>query len=93
MVKEFSLPEDIVDFCQRYKYLCNRGHVLERLWLLTVYTVVEKEIAGSENRLSETEDDPFSSFKGLSEKDTARIKAYKGPGIDELIEKMGEKSE
>ena len=93
MVKEFSLPEDVVDLCQRYKYLCNRGHVLERLWLLTVYTVVEKEIAGSENRLSETEDDPFSSFKGLSEKDTARIKAYKGPGIDELIEKMGEKSE
>lgn len=93
MVKDFSLPEDIVDFCQRYKYLCNRGHVLERLWLLTVYTVVEKEIAGSDNRLSETEDDSFSSFKGLSEKDTARIKAYKGPGIDELIEKMGEKSE
>ena len=93
MVKNFSLPEDVVDFCQRYRYLCNRGHVLERLWLLTVYTVVEKEIAGSENRLSEIEDDPFSSFKGLSEKDTARIKAYKGPGIDELIEKMGEKSE
>jgi len=42
IVKDFSLPEDVVDFCQRYKYLCNRGHVLERLWLLTVYTVLEK---------------------------------------------------
>lgn len=42
MVKDFSLPEDVVDFCQRYKYLCNRGHVLERLWLLTIYTVMEK---------------------------------------------------
>lgn len=41
MVKEFSLPEDVVDFCQGYKYLCNRGQVLERLWLLTVYTVLE----------------------------------------------------
>ena len=41
MVKKFSLPEDVVDFCQRYKYLCNRGQVLERLWLLTVYTVLE----------------------------------------------------
>ena len=41
MVKEFSLPEDVVDFCQRYKYLSNRGQVLERLWLLTVYTVLE----------------------------------------------------
>ena len=44
MVKEFSLPEDVVDLCQRYKYLCNRGHVLERLWLLTVYTVLGKEL-------------------------------------------------
>ena len=42
MVKKFSLPEDVVDFCQRYKYLSNRGHVLERLWLLTAYTVLEK---------------------------------------------------
>ena len=42
MVKKFSLPEDLVDFCQRYKYLCNRGYVLERLWLLTVYTVLGK---------------------------------------------------
>ena len=41
MVKKFSLPEDVVDFCQRYKYLCNRGQVLERLWLLMVYTVLE----------------------------------------------------
>ena len=41
MVKEFSLPEDVVDFCQGYKYLCNRGQVLERLWILTVYTVLE----------------------------------------------------
>ncbi len=40
MVKEFSLPKDLVDFCQGYKYLCNRGYVLERLWLLTIYTTV-----------------------------------------------------
>ena len=38
-VKKFSLPEDLVDFCQNYKYLCNRGYVLERLWLMTVYKV------------------------------------------------------
>ena len=53
----------------------------------------KKEIADSENRLSETEDDPFSSFKGLSEKDIARIKVYKGPSIEELIERMEENSE
>ena len=87
IVKDFSLPEDVVDFCQRYKYLCNRGHVLERLWLLTVYTVLEKEIAGSENQLN-GEEDPFSNFKGLSDKDIERINAYKGPSIDELIKMM-----
>ena len=41
-----------------------------------------------ENRLNEAEDDPFSNFKELSDKDIERIKAYKGPGIDELIEEM-----
>ncbi len=87
IVKDFSLPEDVVDFCQRYKYLCNRGHVLERLWLLTVYTVLEKEIAGSENQLN-GEEDMFSNFKGLSDKDIERINAYKGPSIDELIKMM-----
>ena len=48
----------------------------------------KKEIADSENRLKEAEEDPFSNFKGLSEKDIEYIKAYKGPGIDELIEMM-----
>jgi len=43
-----------------------------------------------ENRLNEAEDDPFSNFKGLSDKDIECIKAYKGPSIDELIEKMEE---
>ena len=51
------------------------------------------EIAKLENRLNEAEEDPFSNFKGLSEKDIARIKAYKGPSIDELIEKMEEEEE
>ena len=78
MVKEFSLPEDLVDFCQRYKYLCNRGYVLDRLWLLTVYKVLGKEF----------EKDLFSKFKGLSDKDIEYIKAYKGPSIDELIAEM-----
>ena len=45
----------------------------------------KKEKAESENRLKEAEDDPFGDFKGLSDKDIERIKAYKGPSIDELI--------
>lgn len=53
----------------------------------------KKEIAKSEDRLNEAEDDPFSNFKGLSDKDIERINAYKGPSIDELIERMEENSE
>ena len=48
----------------------------------------KKEIADSENRLKEAEEDPFSNFKGLSDKDVERLKAYKGPTIDELIEEL-----
>jgi hypothetical protein len=40
MVTEFSLPEDLAFFCQNYKYMCNRGYVLEKLWLLTNYKVL-----------------------------------------------------
>ena len=49
---------------------------------------MKKEIADSENRLNEAKDDPFNNFKGLSVKDIERIKAYKGPSIDELIEEI-----
>ena len=52
---------------------------------------MKRENADSEKRLNEAEEDPFSNFKGLSEKDIACINAYKGPSIDELIEKMEEK--
>jgi hypothetical protein len=36
MVKRLALPEDLVCFCQNYKYMCSRGDVLEQLWLLSV---------------------------------------------------------
>ena len=46
---------------------------------------MKKKLTNSESRLNEAEDDPFSNFKELSDKDIERIKAYKGPSIDELI--------
>ena len=54
---------------------------------------MKKKLTNSENRFNEAEEDPFSNFKGLSEKDIERIKAYKGPSIDELIERMEEEKE
>ena len=81
-------PQDISDAYEMFIGMSNK----RQMYLDRYHEKKKKEIADSENRLSETEDDPFSNFKGLLDKDIARIKAYKGPGIDELIEKMEEEA-
>ena len=80
-------PQDISDAYEAFIGMGNK----RQMYLDRHHEKMKKGIADSENRLNEAEEDPFSNFKGLSEKDIARIKAYKGPGIDELIERMEEK--
>ena len=82
-------PQDISDAYEAFIGMGNK----RQMYLDRHHEKMKMEIAASENKLSETEDDPLSNFKGLSEKDIARIKAYKGPNIDELIERMEENSE
>ena len=82
-------PQDISDAYEAFIGMGNK----RQMYLDRHHEKVKKENADSENRLNEAEDDPFSNFKGLSDKDIEYIKAYKGPGIDELIEKMGEEKE
>ena len=77
-------PQDISDAYEAFIGMGNK----RQMYLDRHQEKMKMEIADSENRLNESEEDPFSNFKGLSEKDIARIKAYKGPGIDELIERM-----
>ena len=79
-------PQDISDAYEAFIGMGNK----RQLYLDRHHEKKKMEIADSVSRLNEAEDDPFSNFKGLSEKDIARIKAYKGPSIDELIEKMGD---
>ena len=79
-------PQDISDAYEAFIGMGNK----RQMYLVRHHEKMKMEIADFENKLSETEDDPFSNFKGLSEKDIARIKAYKGPNIDELIERMEE---
>ena len=79
-------PQDISDAYETFIGMGNK----RQLYLDRHHEKKKMEIADSENKLSETDDDPFSNFKGLSEKDIERIKAYKGPSIDELIERMEE---
>ena len=79
-------PQDISDAYEAFIGMGNK----RKMYMDRHLEKMKKEIADSESRLNEAEDDPFSNFKGLSEKDIERIKAYKGPSIDELIEMMEE---
>ena len=83
-------PQDISDAYEAFIGMGNK----RQMYLDRHHEKVKKKNAESENRLNGAEDDPFSNSKGLSEKDIERIKAYKGPSIDELIEeKMEEEKE
>lgn len=82
-------PQDISDAYEAFIGMGNK----RKMYTDRHLEKMKKEITDSENKLSETDDDPFSNFKGLSEKDIERINAYKGPSIDELIERMEENSE
>ena len=82
-------PQDISDAYEAFIGMGNK----RQMYLDRHHEKMKKKLTNSENRFNEAEEDPFSNFKGLSEKDIARIKTYKGPNIDELIEKMEEEEE
>ena len=74
-------PQDISDAYEAFIGMGNK----RQMYLDRHHEKLKKKLTNSESRLNEAEDDPFSNFKGLSDKDIERIKAYKGPSIDELI--------
>ena len=78
-------PQDISDAYEAFIGMGNK----RQMYLDRHHEKRKMEIAKLEKGTDELEEDPFSNFKGLSEKDIEYIKAYKGPGIDELIEEMG----
>ena len=79
-------PQHISDAYEAFIGMSNK----RQMYLDRYHEKKKKEDAESKKGTDELEEDPFSNFKGLSDKDIERIKAYKGPSIDELIEKMGE---
>ena len=80
-------PQHISDAYEAFIGMGNK----RQMYLDRRHVKMKEKLTNLENRLNEAEEDPFSNFKGLSEKDIACINAYKGPSIDELIEKMEEK--
>ena len=79
-------PQDISDAYEAFIGMGNK----RQMYLDRHHEKLKKKLTNSENRFNEAEEDLFSNFKDLSDKDIERIKAYKGPGIDELIEEMEE---
>ena len=79
-------PQDISDAYEAFIGMGNK----RQMYLDRQQEKKKKEIADSEKGTDELKEDPFSNFRGLSDKDIERIKAYKGPGIDEIIERMEE---
>ncbi len=77
-------PQHISDAYEAFIGMSNK----RQMYLDRYNEKMKKKIADSENRFNVAEDDPFSNFKGLSDKDIERLKAYKGPSIDELIEEL-----
>ena len=75
-------PQHISDAYEAFIGMGNK----RQMYLDRHHEKMKKENADSEKGTDELEEDPFSNFKGLSEKDIEYIKAYKGPGIDEIIE-------
>ena len=75
-------PQHISD---AYEAIIGMGNK-RQMYLDRHHEKVKKKNADSKKGTDELEVDPFSNFKGLSDKDIEYIKAYKGPGIDELIE-------
>ena len=79
-------PQNISDAYEAFLGMGNK----RQMCLDRYHEKLKKGIVDSGKEMDVIEKDPFSNFKGLSGKDIEYIKAYKGPGVDELIEKMKE---
>ena len=77
-------PQDISDAYEAFIGMVNK----RQMYLDRHHEKLKKKLTNSENRFNEADEDLFSNFKELSDKDIECIKSYKGPGIDELIERM-----
>ena len=77
-------PQHISDAYEAFIGMSNK----RQLYLEGYREKRKKKITLKQRKLNVADEDIFSNFKGLSDKDIERIKAYKGPSIDELIKKM-----
>jgi hypothetical protein len=77
-------PQHISDAYEAFIGMGNR----RQAYLDRYHEEMKEDSEELEKGTDELEDNPFSEFKGLSDKQIEYLKAYKGPSIDELIAEM-----
>lgn len=77
-------PQDISDAYEAFIGMSNK----RQMYLEGYREKRKKEITLKQRKLNVADEDIFSSFKGLTDRDIERIMAYNGPDVDELIAEM-----
>ena len=77
-------PQDISDAYEEFIGMSNK----RQMYLDRYHEKMKKETTLKQRKLNAAEEDIFSSFKGLTDRDIERIMAYHGPDVDELIAEM-----
>ena len=77
-------PQHISDAYEAFIGMSNK----RQLYLEGYREKRKKKITLKQRKLNVADEDIFSSFKGLTDRDIERIMAYNGPDVDELIAEM-----
>lgn len=77
-------PQDISDAYEEFIGMSNK----RQMYLDRYHEKMKKETTLKQSKLNVEDEDMFSSFKGLTDRDIERIMAYNGPDVDELIAEM-----
>ena len=77
-------PQHISDAYEAFIGMGNK----RQMYLDRHHEKVKKKITLKQRKLNVADEDIFSSFKGLTDRDIERIMAYNGPDVDELIAEM-----
>lgn len=77
-------PQDISDAYEEFIGMSNK----RQMYLDRYHEKMKEETTLKQSKLNVADEDMFSSFKGLTDRDIERIMAYNGPDVDELIAEM-----
>lgn len=77
-------PQHISDAYETFIGMSNK----RQMYLDRHHEKKKKVKTDKQSKLNDADEDPFSSFKGLSAKEIEYLNSYKDPSVDELIAEM-----